>query len=201
MVLAPEDTDGFGGLYGEVVTEDIYKLRSLDFVPDAIIDIGANIGIFSRFARELFPQALIVAVEPHPANFEILQAHAPADPCILLNKALGRGQVYHGLTAANGSGATYLSAQPGYPAADLAMPDPSRVAVATKTIMLDELANAYVEIGQKLLLKIDCEGAENIIFTHGPSMDVLRSAELHCRGDSSLCFARCCTSGHVGDRG
>jgi FkbM family methyltransferase len=40
-----------------------------------IIDVGANIGEFSLRAKQLWPEAQIVAIEPHPTNFAALQEH------------------------------------------------------------------------------------------------------------------------------
>ena len=58
----------------EILHRDYYDLRK--FSPgsfDTIIDIGANIGMFSLYARFLQPLARIIAIEPHPAIFKILQ--------------------------------------------------------------------------------------------------------------------------------
>src|ERR1044072_3477914 len=113
-----EDTlnGGYKGLYGEVVEADCYRLRQLKFIPDIIFDVGANIGVFARFARELFPGALIVSVEPNFENrVHYTKFTKPHSRTVILNKALGMGPIYHGLTARNGSGETYLSAGLGYP--------------------------------------------------------------------------------------
>lgn len=47
-----------------VVLDDDYGLRSLTGEPRTIVDIGANIGLFTAFARQLFPGAMIHAYEP-----------------------------------------------------------------------------------------------------------------------------------------
>lgn len=47
----------------------------LDAIADdlkTIVDIGANTGIFSLYARQRFPHAIIHALEPYPQNFELL---------------------------------------------------------------------------------------------------------------------------------
>lgn len=41
--------------------------------PDMIIDLGANIGIFSYLYAKRFPKAKILAVEPEAENFKILE--------------------------------------------------------------------------------------------------------------------------------
>jgi len=40
--------------------------------PLKVIDLGANIGLFAARIRGLYPDAQITAVEPHPANVEVL---------------------------------------------------------------------------------------------------------------------------------
>lgn len=173
----PEETPGYKGLHGEVVECDIYKIKELDFVPDVIFDLGANIGVFTRFAREVFPDALIVAVEPDKDNFEMLSKFT-RDECntIFINKAIGIGQIWHGKHAANGSGEVYLSTGLGYP--EKLMPLDDRMELSdVQCIMPYDLYKEYVKEGDKVLWKIDVEGAENFIFTHGPSWDVIKQGE------------------------
>lgn len=179
-----EDTlkGGFGGLYGEVVTHDCYRLRSLKFVPDVIFDIGANIGVFTRFARTLFPQALIVAVEPDPENASTFRTFTPFDPNLVLEqKALGAGQIYHGTTHRNGSGATYLSAGLGYPKEqmDLAVTMKNGLELSSvESMTLGDIVWKYWRIRPaKYLMKIDCEGAENTIWEDDSSMAALRAMD------------------------
>lgn len=176
-----EDTlnGGYSGLYGEVVTEDTYRLRSLTYRPDIIIDIGANVGIFTRYARELFPYAQIISIEPDPENFAHLKKFTNDDNTIFINKALGIGNIYHGLTARNGSGETYLSSGLGYPDEEM-MVEHSVEKSEIKTITIDKLVKKYVKESMKVLLKVDCEGAENSIWGHKPSMEALKNIDYIC---------------------
>jgi FkbM family methyltransferase len=170
---------GYKGLYGEVVTHDCYKVKNLPFVPDVVFDIGANIGVFTRYARELWPHTRIVSVEPHPENYsdfmhftypELLKYSESS--FYVINAALGHGQLWHNKGAVNGSGESYVSSGLGF--------DPEKMANATstekssiKTIMLDELINSHWKKAMKSVIKIDCEGGENVIWDHAPSMKAL----------------------------
>jgi FkbM family methyltransferase len=44
-----------------------------------VVDLGANIGMFGAYIRGCYPQAAIVAFEPHPANVEVLKRTAAAN--------------------------------------------------------------------------------------------------------------------------
>lgn len=49
-----------------LLLDDEYGLKSIKNHPKTIVDIGANIGLFSQMAGELFPEAKIHAYEPNP---------------------------------------------------------------------------------------------------------------------------------------
>lgn len=174
---------GYGGLYGEVVTCDIYRLRQVRFQPDLVFDIGANVGVFSRFARTLFPKAKIVAVEPHPANCEVFRQYTPDPNTFLLECAMGRGNIYHTLTAVNGSGENYLSPGLGYPEGLLAgavVQGKAMELSAVPSLTLQEIYRDHYQQGMKVLMKIDCEGAENILWEDPEAMGILRSVDYLC---------------------
>lgn len=50
--------------------------------PPRILDLGANIGLFSVFCRERWPGARVVSVEPDPENLALLRRTAAATPDI-----------------------------------------------------------------------------------------------------------------------
>lgn len=186
---------GYQGLYDEVVTEDCYRLKSLKFVPDVILDIGANVGVFARYARSLFPEAWIISLEPDPENaahyrkftYTRQEDKISYRRLILVEKALGKGPLYHGLTARNGSGETYLSAGLGYPAAGMekeVFSGGSLERSGIPVVALWELVQTFGRENGKHLIKIDCEGAENSIWSDTRNMAVLAmmeyiAAEIH----------------------
>lgn len=177
-----EDTlnGGYAGLHGEVVTHDCYKIKTLDFIPDIVFDIGANIGVFTRFARELWPNALIVAVEPHPENIVNFFEFTPSEPgIILIQKALGEGHLWHNKGARNGSGESYVSSGLGYDDKQMSETDSTEIS-SVPTIMIDELVNQYWRKGMKTICKIDCEGGENVIWKDEASMEALKKMDYIC---------------------
>ncbi len=44
--------------------------------PPRILDVGGNVGLFATFARDRWPGASVVSVEPDPENLEILRRNA-----------------------------------------------------------------------------------------------------------------------------
>lgn len=171
-----EQIPNYSELCSDITTDDAYKLKSLILLPDVVFDIGANIGVFTHYARKLFPDALIVAVEPHPENFAVLQKYAPAGNTILLNKGIGSGQMWrYPDVGETGAGESYVSSDFGYRLPNIEGHPLEKT--YTQPVLLDELYEKYVLPGQRLAIKLDCEGAENLLFAHPPSVEVLQKAD------------------------
>jgi FkbM family methyltransferase len=172
-----EDTlnGGYGGLYGEVVTCDSYRLRGLDFVPDVVFDIGANIGVFTRYARSLFPDAFIMAVEPDEENIIHFKKFTQDPKIVLLEVAMGNGVAYR-YEGGNGSQHCFLSSSVGYPSCGLEK-DPRCKLTSVYTKSLAEIVLPFWIRNEKTLMKIDCEGAENSIWLDPESMEVLKQMD------------------------
>jgi len=174
---------GFQGLWGEIVEEDIYRLRNLydgsraknthdkafNFTPDVILDLGANIGVFSRYARILFPDVPIIAVEPNPSNINIFKKYTHDNNLTLIECGIGKGQLYRSRKPANGSGECYLSKNSIFNESELKrLCAPS----GTGSIMLTDLK---IKKEDKVLCKIDIEGNETTIFEDSASIKMLLS--------------------------
>lgn len=59
-------------VYQEVVLDKDYEL-DLGFTPKAVVDAGANIGLSSIYYANRYPSARIIAIEPEPSNFAMLE--------------------------------------------------------------------------------------------------------------------------------
>lgn len=169
----------FPTLFQQVCQEDCYRLQSVPFQPDVILDIGANVGVFCSYARFLFPHAKIVCLEPNPRNWGLLIAHTGHLPGVRhVNKALGNGPLWRVPATLSGPyfGAVerYVSeGSPGFPADFLnSHPEYQRVA-GIETISLAELFRMHVRGPARVLAKIDCEGGEHSIFDDRASLGVL----------------------------
>lgn len=68
------DSASFLFMYDEIFRTEIYKFKTEKSSP-YIIDGGANIGLASIYFKKLYPDADIVAFEPDPEIFAILQSN------------------------------------------------------------------------------------------------------------------------------
>ena len=174
MITKLEDAlnGNYPQVYAEVVTEDSYKINSLNFVPDVIYDIGANVGVFTRFALQKFPKAKVIAVEPNEDNVDVLLRFTPASSNLVVSPvALGRGQLYRNIDAPNGAHSSYLSVSDQISQKDL---DESKNMIKSSTLSytLDELVDHHI-FDKKTLIKIDIEGNENVIWEDFASLKTL----------------------------
>jgi len=59
-------------IIGEITGCDPYDLRDIKNPPSIIVDVGAHIGVFSVYAKHLWPECRIWAFEPWEENFDLL---------------------------------------------------------------------------------------------------------------------------------
>lgn len=133
----------YAGVFRDVIIDDTYRVRRYArwAKPQIIVDIGANVGAFSKLCSLLFPTAKLYAYEPHPGAFRWLQANCQTGQVSLHQCAIGLTSRRALLRVGAHS---YLSQ---------VRPD-GEVAV-------DCLSTAEVADGGEIdLLKIDCEGCE-----------------------------------------
>ncbi len=62
----------FNGLYNEIFKVKVYIFSARTTSP-FIIDCGANIGLSVLYFKQLYPQAKIIAFEPNPETFKLLE--------------------------------------------------------------------------------------------------------------------------------
>ncbi|MFA6058891.1 MAG: FkbM family methyltransferase [Taibaiella sp.] len=59
--------------FHQVFASREYGLKMININPKTIIDGGSNIGLFSVFMKNKFPEAQIIAIEPDKENFAMMQ--------------------------------------------------------------------------------------------------------------------------------
>jgi FkbM family methyltransferase len=139
----------------QAIDECLRRLQTMGYQPEAIVDVGANVGQFYRSTRSIFPEARYHLVEPQPACAPSLRRFASADRRLELHEVAltipgVRSVRMIGVGPAGGSTGAYV-ALPGEG-------DPHEIQVPATT--LDELLSSRIQSGDRALLKLDVESHE-----------------------------------------
>jgi FkbM family methyltransferase len=169
--IAAGQNPGAYSCYAEVVIEDCYKIFSYakHANPKVIVDIGANLGVFSKLCALLFPQADIYAYEPNPSALEWLELNAAGTRIQVLPCAVGESS---GLVELDTSYDSTIG----------------RIR-AGGSLSVQCVAASDIAAGSRIdFLKMDCEGSEWSILQNAALLDrtnVLRM-EYHLFDNHSL---------------
>lgn len=150
-----------GWVFRDVVLDDEYGLEKLHLQPKTILDVGANVGIFTLWAGTNFPGAAIHSYEPNAALKEYLRENI--------------GQVDAKLHAEGVSGHDGFGS--------FAQKGESMVGKCTESasgnIPVVSLQTAIARMGGSVdLLKLDCEGAEWSILEHPEAFAAVRCVRM-----------------------
>lgn len=161
-MLAVPPEDAIQGVFRDVVLDDEYGLRSLAQAPRTVIDVGANVGIFSVWAGANFPRAVIHSYEPNPQIQSALMANVRQVQAQMFPEAIGQSD-----------GTVSLEVQEGESVA-------GRCAIGQAgNTRLTALRTALERMGGSCdLLKLDCEGAEWDLLKDPASFDGVRSVRM-----------------------
>ncbi|MDB5052767.1 MAG: FkbM family methyltransferase [Bacilli bacterium] len=140
----------------EIFQQRNYEFTNLSFTPKLIIDGGANAGYSSVFFANIYPQAHIIAVEPEQSNFEILQYNTrPYKKVKLIESGIWHKNTYLNVRDIGlGKWGTIVE--------ETSDTEPGAFRAVTISSLLEN--SDYEEID---ILKLDIEGAEKEVFTHG----------------------------------
>jgi len=162
-----------------IVINDIYKVASLSSGElDFVVDIGANIGVFSVMMRMKHPNAKIVAVEPCLESLYYLKKNINMLNVEVLPCALGDGSKFSFFSRddnllrnvfISGEGDTYQ----------------------VDSMTLGNIFHAQkLDISKNYLLKIDCEGAEKFLIGDEVAENIIKnsfqtSLEIHFKSEKT----------------
>ena len=147
-VLVPKE-EGIAELFRDILLDDEYWLYSIpkDQVK-TVLDVGANIGLFSVAARIRFPQSLIHAYEPNIQAQAFLDHQASTFQFKAMYEAIGIDEGWGTLESASGCDT----------AARVNTHADGNIRITSLTKAIDRLGNQSID-----LLKLDCEGYEHEI--------------------------------------
>lgn len=139
------DFPGIQELFRDIILDDEYSLQALqvDEIRN-VVDVGANVGIFSIAARVNFPEAEIHAYEPNPDNLPHLKSQA---------ESLGLSVYEEAVSFKDGS-CGLVSSYRHDTSARMALGE-GEIKVSGLSTILDRFSSRSVD-----LLKLDCEGSE-----------------------------------------
>ncbi len=154
----------------DVYVRDAYKtrLRPRRTGVEYVVDVGANIGCFTRLWRERNPDAQIACVEVHPTLVPLLTANCPGATIVSSACAYSAEPLYlldslSDLAVSQSTGGSRVVSRAEWEAETAAeyirRPDP------LTTVTLEEVC-AIAGFPRIDVLKLDCEGSEFDILEH-----------------------------------
>ncbi|MCS7480478.1 FkbM family methyltransferase [Umezawaea endophytica] len=204
-------------LHQEIMVDQVYLPSALDLPPDAVVlDVGANIGLFSLFLARRLPGCRLVAFEPAPDAYAALVANvdALALPVVCLPWALGaesgrtsmtvypNASVFSGLKADPDADRSAIRAAIGAAVGDDSTADVVEQVAADRVggaidvpVEVRRLSDVLdlLDVDRVDLVKLDAEGAELDILLHLRPEDWARIdnvvVEVHSTGDRRVLVA------------
>jgi FkbM family methyltransferase len=160
MVSFPQET-GVKVAFVEILLDDCYGLEELSQPILTILDIGANVGLFGIAARHRFPQATIHAYEPNPHLEKYLEVQA---------RTVGFDYFMEAVGLENGKVA--LDFQDDSVMTRSKVDDTGEIPQVAFRQAIDRIG------GTVDLAKVDCEGAEWLLFQDRESWKSVKNLSL-----------------------
>jgi FkbM family methyltransferase len=154
--------------FANAVFQDEYQVNVLrTHHVRTIVDIGAHVGSFTVLCHHYWPDARILAVEPHPESFDLLvrnTAHIPKEKLTLIHAAVSResGRCILSSPVSHSRVSEYVPK-----VWESLEPRPADFGLQVDAITPKDLWEKLVDVGMDEvdLLKLDCEGAEYLIIS------------------------------------
>jgi FkbM family methyltransferase len=180
--------------FANAVFQDEYQVGVLQsHQVRTILDIGAHVGSFTVLCHHYWPDARIVAVEPHPESFELLvrnTAHIPKENLTLINAAVApeSGRCILSSPVSHSRVSEYIPKE-----LESIEPRHSCFGLQVDCISPKDPWKKLGDVGidEIDLLKLDCEGAEYLIISEFVALGLMErigwiGGEWHSRKDNLL---------------
>ena len=123
---------------------------------EAFLDVGANTGFYSLYAKARKPVLKVLAFEPSPANLGLLRQNVEMNGFNI--------QTFEAaVTDKDGDVTLYDFAEHSYSASLVEDFRPGAVARTVQGLTLDTIVESHSLTGKKLLIKVDVEGHEQAV--------------------------------------
>ena len=151
--------------FSSLAVDDVFKIRQhLGRDISHILDVGANIGLFSNLATNLFPRAQVTAVEPCGEIFNVMQRNV---------ESMVNVKTVHAGFGLDGYVKPVLDEK--FPVGTIAAPCGEREWDRVLSMSLPTIFNTFDNV-ENYMLKFDCEGAEASMIGDKPSEEILKGA-------------------------
>ena len=151
---------------GNIVHKDLYRVQNYpQNYFDYIVDIGANIGIFSVMMRMLHPKATIIAIEPAEETFAYLQQNTNMLNIITERIALGDGS------------RLYFQERPDKHILNHMFVKEKGEQWSDSSTLYGLFDRYNMLVKNRYMLKFDCEGGEKSLVNDPFSESIIRNAE------------------------
>ena len=154
-------------LFRDIILDDeymLYLIKNENIIN--IVDVGANLGMFSIAARIIFENAKIHSYEPNPNNIPTLKKHGKAFNFRIYEEAIGfeAGRCELAFSTVHDTSAR------------ISKKDEGLVTLSDLDTVINRFKNRKID-----LLKLDCEGAEFEILKNSKALKYVRflSMEYH----------------------
>jgi len=162
FISAPEEA-GLAWDFINLALDDEYGLREFRDKPKTVIDVGANVGLFSILAAHYFTNAMIHAYEPNPRVLPYTAKNLQPVGVTLFNEGVGR---VFGFATIQDTGESLLA-------------HTLLAESASGNVPIIPLTEAVERMGCEVdLLKLDCDGAEWDIFQEPRAFERIRNIRL-----------------------
>lgn len=141
---------------------------------DVVIDAGANVGDFTiKAAIKVGKFGKVIALEPNAHNVQILKKNIERNNLqnvVIIEKALSNKDGTT-LFSGNGVGASIMDNSQG---------------ITVETVSFKSLFETYCKATEKVVVKMDIEGAEQLVFKDPKFLERVREISMELHGDKNV---------------
>ena len=179
LILNFESNDATKHIFSEIFINECYPVNKDPINEKIIIDVGANIGLFTFYSKIKCPNAKIFSIEPDPKNFKLLLENRRHNN--LLQDVI---PLDYAITSDSNNNSFYLSDNPGWSSLYNTRGAKGGKMVRVKSLTLSSLLHHY-KISFIDLLKIDVEGAEYDIILNDNFIEQCKIKEIFVEVDKN----------------